>query len=180
MSIDHSILKDIEANLASLEIYDIRERLRPLLKGYRVHASIFDPGAFVYRGRKFGENFTKALGVKRNDLIFPLTHLTKLGRLNRDGQPIFYASLHKNSVVFELRDLKENDEFVLSFWKTTQKMLLSNIGYTETAFKRLGAKRSPPQWQARQVGAATPDIGRETITLPNLPTGLHPVPKTPS
>jgi hypothetical protein len=36
MTLDRSIFDDIEANLRSLEIDEIRKRLEPLIKGYRV------------------------------------------------------------------------------------------------------------------------------------------------
>src|SRR5258708_31797190 len=95
----------IDANLCALEIDQIRQRLDPMMIGYRIETPIFEPGCFLYRARKFGASFNKATGITRKDLIYPPKHLATLGRLNRAGQPVFYSSMHKESVFFELRDL---------------------------------------------------------------------------
>jgi hypothetical protein len=133
MSFDRSALEDIEANLRTLEIDQIKQRLDPVMIGYSIESPIFDPGAFLYRARKIGPAFNKAAGITRKDLTYPPKHLAPLGRLNRVGQPMFYSSMHKEAVFFELPELKVGDEIILTFWKTTQKMFVNNIGYTEFA-----------------------------------------------
>jgi hypothetical protein len=168
---DRSVFDEIEARLNTLEIDDIKKRLEPLMLGYAVQSPIFDPGAFVYRGRVITPTFNKATGITRKDLIYPPTNLASLGRLNRAGQPVFYCSTHKESVFFELPDLKPGDEVVLTFWKTTEKMFVNNIGYTEYAFKELGAKRPVPQWGPIQA----PDSTKATVTLPEIPEQVRDV-----
>jgi RES domain len=162
---DRSVFDDIDANLRSLEIDQIKQRLDPLMIGYSIECPIFEPGAFLYRARKIGPNFNKAIGITRKDLIYPPRHLAPLGRLNRAGQPVFYSSMHKESVFFELPELKAGDELILTFWKTTQKMVVNNIGYTEFAFKQLGAKRAVPQWGRPEVPGST----EQTVGLSTIP-----------
>jgi hypothetical protein len=166
MPLDRSILNDIDANLATLEIDEIKRKLEHILKGYSIESPIFDPGAFLYRARKVGPGFNKSMGISRSDLIYPPAKLTRLGRLNRKEQPVFYCSMHKESVFFELQGLKVGDELILTFWKTTEKMFVNNIGYTEYAFRQLGAKRTPPQWGAR---TSVPGDTQENIVLSKIP-----------
>jgi hypothetical protein len=163
--IDRSVFDDIDANLRSLDIDQIKQRLERIMIGYGIECPIFDPGAFLYRARKFGPRFNKTTGITREDLIYPPKHLAALGRLNRAGQPMFYSSMHKESVFFELPDLAAGDELILTYWKTTQKMFVNNIGYTEFAFKQLGATRSLPQWGPPQAAGST----EQTISLSVIP-----------
>jgi hypothetical protein len=89
----------------------------------------------------------------------------KLGRLNRAGTPVFYGSMHKEAVFFELSDLEAGDELIVSFWKTTERMFVNNIGYTEYAFEQLGAKRPIPSWGPQQQPGST----EQTLPLATLP-----------
>jgi len=165
MAFSRAIFDDIHANLRSLEIDEIKKRLEPLMIGYAIECPIFDPGAFIYRARPIGPTFNKAGGITCKDLIYPPANVAPLGRLNRVGHPVFYGSMLKASVFFELPDLKKDDEIVLSFWKTSEKMYVNNIGYTEYAFKQLGAKRTLPVWGPPQ----TPGSTEATVTLPEIP-----------
>lgn len=166
MPIDRSPIDDIEANLRTLEIDEIRERLRYLLKGISIDSPYFHPGAFLYRARKLNSDFRKGAGIKFSDLIYPPQHKTKLGRLNRDGQQIFYCSMNKQVVFFELQGLKPGDEIILSFWKTKERMVVNNIGYTDFVFQQLGAKRPRPEW--KPTSASNSD-SREVISRPKMP-----------
>jgi hypothetical protein len=171
MAFDRSTFDQIDANLRSLEIDEIKKRLEPLMIGYAIQSPIFDPGAFVYRARLIAPTFNKAGPITRKDLIYPPANVTSLGRLNRAGQPVFYCSMHKESVFFELPNLKAGDEIILTFWKTTEKMFVNNIGYTEFAFKQLGAKRTLPQWGPPQAPGST----EATVTLPEMPKEVRDV-----
>ena len=165
MTPTRAILEDLESNLPNLDIDAIKEKLSPLTIGYALVCPTFEPGAFLYRARKITSEFNKEKGIVRADLIYPPKESTKLGRLNRHGDPVFYSSMHKESVFFELQNLKAGDELLLTFWKTTAKMIANNIGYTDFVFERLGAKRSVPRW------GPTPEIGsnKETLNLTQLP-----------
>jgi RES domain len=160
-----TIFQDIERDIRWLEIDDIKRRLQPLMVGYRIQTPVFDPGSFVYRARRLCPAFNKAKGITRQDLIYPPANITPLGRVNRPGQPVFYASLNKEAVFFELLELREGDEIVLTFWKTNERAIVNNIGYTEFAFKQLGARRELLRWDQSQSPSST----EATITLPTIP-----------
>jgi hypothetical protein len=143
----------IAADLRVLEIDEIKRRLEPVIIGYSVQSPVFDAGVSLYRARKVGSAFNKMMGITYKDLIYPPKHLATLGRLNRVGEPVFYSSLHKESVFFELPDLKVGDELILTFWKTTEQMFVNNVGYTDFAFQQLGAKRAVPTWEPSEAPA---------------------------
>src|SRR6267378_15923 len=145
--VDLSVFEKINADLRTLEIDEIKEQLKHLVTGLAVESPVFDPGAFLYRARRVDRRFNKTIGIRYADLIYPPAKHARLGRLNREGKPAFYCSLHKPSIFFELQDLYAGDEIILTFWKTTERMLLNNIGYTQPVFERLGAKRELPQWR---------------------------------
>jgi hypothetical protein len=167
MNVD-SVFADIDANLRSLDIDEIKVRLSPLMIGYGIQSPFFNAGTFVYRSRLVGPTFNKSKGITRADLIYPPASVARLGRLNRPSQSVFYCSVHKESVFFELPNLKANDEVVLAFWKTSKNMFVNNIGYTEFAFKQLGSSRTPPTWQQSDL-LQGPGSTNATMTLPEIP-----------
>src|SRR5262249_4313604 len=157
-----SILNDIEANLPVLEIDEIKKKLEPLMKGCRIESPVFDPGAFLYRARRITPSFSKQIGIDRSSLIYPPREVAALGRVNGPGESVFYASMHKESVFFEIQGLQPGDELVLAFWKTNEKMFVNNVGYTEYVFRQLGAERPVPQWYPQQP---EPGTDKERIAL---------------
>lgn len=78
---------------------------------------------------------------------------------------MFYSSMHKELVFFEVPDLKAGEEIILTFWKTNHRMFVNNIGYTEFAFKQLGAKRTLPNWGPPQAPGST----KATVSLSTIP-----------
>jgi hypothetical protein len=163
MGFDQKLFDDVVGQLTSLDIDEIKKRLQPALLGYRIVSPVFEPGAFIYRARRMTSLLKKEAGIKRRDLTYPPAPIAPLGRLNRPGQSVFYASMHKQSVFFELPDLKDGDEIIVTFWKTTERMFVNNIGYTEFAFSQLGAKRTVPSWGPPALSTDT------TVSLPSIP-----------
>jgi hypothetical protein len=155
---DQKIFDEVVSDLKSLDVDEIKARLEPVLIGYSITSPVFDPGAFLYRARRLTPDFKKENGISRQDLIYPPASAARLGRLNREGRPVFYSSIHKQSVFFELPDLKDGDEIIVSFWKTTERMFVNNIGYTEFAFSRLGANRAVPTWQPPSPPTSTESV----------------------
>jgi hypothetical protein len=98
--VDLTLFEKINADLKTLEIDEIKSQLEHLVKGMVVRSPTFDPGAFLYRARRIGTTFNKTIGMKYADLIYPPKGLTRLGRLNREGDPVFYCSVHKESIFF--------------------------------------------------------------------------------
>ena len=164
MPFDQKILDEVNLRLRELEVDEIKKRLDGSLIGIEIKSPIFDPGAFLYRGRMFDSHFKKENGVKLEQIIQPPKEAAKLGRLNRANEPVFYCSMNKESVFFELQDLKDNDDLILTFWKTKQRMIVNNIGYTEQVFKELGAGRELPDFTPK----LDPEGKEQTVELPTL------------
>lgn len=76
-----AIFAEIDAQLETLSIGEIKERLEPLIVGARIRSPIISSGAYVYRARKLGLRFNRAHTIKFADLIYPSPHLAGLGRL---------------------------------------------------------------------------------------------------
>lgn len=149
MSAPHSETFDaICADLKNLSIDEIKNRLQPLTIGMIVSVPIMDVGTSLYRARKVDGNFSKEFGMRYEDLIYPPQDRAKLGRLNRDGESIFYCSVGKEALFYELPELKAGDEVVVTYWKTTEKLISNNVGYTQQVFEKMGAKRIAPTWSA--------------------------------
>lgn len=140
------IISQIETELATIEIDEIVARLGPMRQGFVIECPIFNPGSFLYRGRKLP--FGPKEKMRLADLSHPMPEIARPGRVNRAGKPMFYCSASKEVIFFELPNLSVGDELILSFWKTRSKMLLNNIGYTQHLFEKLGAKRQCPDWAA--------------------------------
>lgn len=163
MPFDPSILAEIERDLQILEIDDIKRRLNPSTVGMALRTPIFDAGTFLYRARKLDDTFNKSIPMPQSSLIYPPASRARLGRLNRPGQAVFYCSVHKESVFFEVQDLKPGDEVILTFWKSSSRMLVNNVGYTEVVFRELGATRNVPDWRPSGPGVGVGD--REEMVL---------------
>lgn len=166
------IFDRIEAELAALTIDEIKERIQPLTKGISITSPIFDPGTFLFRARRVDEKFSPQITIKKNDLIYPPKDISKLGRLNRAGEQRFYCSMNKESVFFELQNLAKGNEIILTFWKTTERLLVNNIGYTDFVFQQLGAKRPVPKWDSK---TAEPSNPHQTAALAEWPKEIRDV-----
>jgi hypothetical protein len=140
-------LAHVAANVADLEVDEIKRILDPFRDGMKVISPFFNAGTFIYRGRRLDHTFTKEKCLKTADLSYPPTGGVQFGRLNRPGEPKFYGSMGKEVVFYELLGLSPGDELVLGFWKTKELMYVNNIGYTEFVFQKLGASRLCPSWE---------------------------------
>ena len=145
MSFDRSILEDIEANLRTLEIDEIKRRLQPLMVGYGLVTPIFDPGAFLYRARRVSNSFNKGAGITLKDLIYPPKPAVGLGRLNRPEQPVFYSSMHKESVFFRSPGPEAR--------RRTRSLVLENFRENDRQQYRLHRIRLSPTWS--KTGSAS-------------------------
>lgn len=165
MPFDPAVFDDIEAKLESLDIDEIKLRLSPLMIGFHIQMPIFDAGTFLYRARKLSPQFRKEDGITRADLIYPNAAKSNLGRLNRLGNPVFYAGMQKETPFFEIPGISAGDDLILTYWKTTERMLVNNIGYTEHAFEQLGAKRPVPDWYAPTLNSQSSEQTLSLLTL---------------
>ena len=155
-----SIFEHINDNLQDLGVDEIRELIRPLMKGVVIQTPRVPAGTFLYRARKLDKSFNKDREILLSDLKYPPPDKATLGRLNRDGQSVFYCSGSKEPIYLELPNLSEGHEIILSIWKTTEPMILNNIGYTDYIFNQIGAKRVAPSWSVFKI-----DDYNQVITL---------------
>ena len=155
------VLELINANIGTLSVDEIKEKLQPFTTGMFVNTPILSEGTFFYRGRKFDDKFKKKSEITLADLIYPPAKIAKLGRVNRECQSIFYCATSKEALFFEIPKLIAGDELVITFWKLTKQTIVNNIGYTNEVFERLGAKRPCPQWNT-----SAPNSPSAVISIP--------------
>lgn len=153
-----TIFNHINANIKQLEIDEIRELIRPLMKGVSVEAPIIPAGSFLYRARKIDASFNKNRKILLGDLKYPPPGISTLGRVNRDGQSVFYCSGSKEPAFFELPNLSNGHEIIISFWQTLEDMIVNNIGYTDYIFNKMGAKRVAPSWSVKKIDNTQQEI----------------------
>lgn len=159
MSMDAiSVFKYINDNNKQLGVEEIRELISPLMNGLIVDAPIIPAGTFLYRARKIDNFFNKDHKILLNELQYPPSDKATLGRLNRDGQSVFYCSASKEPIFFELPNLSDGHEIVIGFWQTLDDMIVNNIGYTEFIFSKMGAKRFIPSWGVRKIDDTLQEI----------------------
>jgi hypothetical protein len=58
----------------------------------------------------------------------PVDKVTQLGRLNRPGQPVFYASCAGPGVFYELK-AREGSRIAFSEWEVMKPLWMHNLGY---------------------------------------------------
>lgn len=153
------ILNYIEENIDSISIDEIKEWVSKIMIGITFRTPLFYPGTFVYRARKVDENFNTSTPISLADLKYPPASRTRIGRANREGYPMFYCSMSKEPIFFEIGNLKAGDEIIISSWKTTSSLLVNNIGYTKFVFSNLKSKRECPTWGDNKNGKCS-------ITMP--------------
>jgi hypothetical protein len=132
------IIADLKRiDLVTADIDSIKEQLRPLFTGYRVHAFTFDTGWPLYRGNvySFKPRNSKYLRYP------PPEKVNKFQRANRPGCPMFYCSGARTAPFFEV-GVKPGDHISISRWRTTERALVNNIGYHDGVFNTLGSTRA--------------------------------------
>ncbi len=68
----------------------------------------------------------------------PFDKVRQLGRLNRPGQSVFYASVAPPGVFYELK-ARERSRIAFSEWEVMEPLWMHNLGYHADALARLGA-----------------------------------------
>lgn len=152
----HEVRQRIEAirriDLESADPGYLRGRIDSLFHGFVNETPFVNPGQKVYRAVKWAEkpSYVHQLSYP------PAERVSKYGRVNRPGQPIFYGSIGWNAPLFELR-LKPGDQIALSRWAITSKLVVNNIGFTESAFQRLQSDRNAKQsWRRQDQSGSSP------------------------
>ncbi len=130
-------IKKIESiDLQNTSIDELEELLNPLFIGYKVSAPRFETGIYLYRGRICD----KPSNTK--DVNYPLPSvITSYGRLNNISESIFYGATARGVPFFEL-DVDVGDRIALSVWKSTERILLNHVGFTDECTTLLNSKRN--------------------------------------
>lgn len=117
----------------------VREKLEILLTGF-AHTSIVIAPAWgkLHRAVKYGE---KPKFIK--NLWYPPKERAGLSRANLSQNPMFYCSGNPMAIFYEL-GLKPGDMVATTKWKLKDEILVSPLGYTADAFRRLNASRACP------------------------------------
>jgi hypothetical protein len=129
--------KYIKNHQQEIEIDAIKKLIEPFMINYIPEKCIIPAGQYIYRARKISDNFKKSQNIKLENLKHPSPELAKLGRANRKGHPMFYASLAKEPIFFEVKNLNPGDELIIGFWRTTADMEINNIGLTRWKLGRM-------------------------------------------
>jgi hypothetical protein len=120
--------------LKGKNIDSLKRYLRSKLGGYRVAFADITTGNLLYRGVPWQQRPSKVKDVSYP----PCDRVTKLGRINRIGKPVFYCSLAAHGVFYELR-AKRGDLIALSEWEVVEPVWMHNLGYHEDTLRKMGA-----------------------------------------
>jgi hypothetical protein len=120
--------------LKSKNVDSLKRFLRSKLGGYRVAISDIRRGNVLYRGVPWQQRPSKI-----SNLSYPPSDkVTKLGRVNRIGRCVFYASIADHGVFYELR-AKKGDLIALSEWEVIEPLWMHNLGYHQDTLRKMGA-----------------------------------------
>jgi hypothetical protein len=122
-----------DAQLQQKDINTLKRYLRYKLGGYRVAFASIRAGNLLYRAVRWNRRPSKV-----DDVSYPPpANVTKLGRVNREGFPVFYASCAGPGAFYELR-AEKSDLIALSEWEVTEPLWMHNLGFHPDALRRMG------------------------------------------
>ena len=134
-----NIIKQLNnANLSKVNDFFLKQKINILLGAYTKTYQDRPPPITFYRSRALKEK-----PQNRQDISYPPMDLSPLGRANRDKESMFYASGNPAATLFEL-GLAAGDTFALSTWTSHSDLVLLDIGYTASSFKKLDSDRACP------------------------------------
>jgi hypothetical protein len=151
-----------DENLRSESIDSLKLALRGKLGGYGVAITEIAAGNKLYRGVRWPQR--PAL-VK--DLAHPPDQYVQLGRLNREHQSMFYASLAGPGALLEIH-ATAGDRIALSEWVVAEPLWMHNLGFHQDALKNLGGDLAPirPRLSGRLPGETKANESmRRTLSL---------------
>lgn len=104
-------------------------------EGYVANAHIKENGSWLYRARRMPWAECNTL----SDIGAPPPEYANSGRANTTGQSVFYACDAYEPLFYELGQVAEGDEFVVSSWKVNKPMIISEIGRVLEVYQSLGS-----------------------------------------
>jgi hypothetical protein len=114
------------------DIDTLKQWLRRKLGGYAVAITDIRRDNLLYRGVPWPDRPTRI-----DHVSYPPAEIVKLGRANRAGSPMFYASAAGPAVFYELR-AKAGDRIALAEWHVTEPLWMHHLGFYRDAFQRMG------------------------------------------
>jgi hypothetical protein len=129
-------IRELErTDLEAASIGELDACLTPLFRGYRTSAPRFEPGIYVYRGRKCQKPTNLC------EIFYPPSHaVTTIGRANDIGESVFYGGTGKAVPLVEL-GVQPGDLVALSCWKTNGALILNHVGFSSAPDSFKGATR---------------------------------------
>jgi hypothetical protein len=131
-------------DLRSATIEEISHLLNPIFRGYQIIAPIFEPGITLFRSRICDKP------SHISALLAPPPEITKLGRVNREGKPVFYCCTSRQAPFFESQP-GEGQTVAITRWVTTARLMVNHVGYTAGAFSALASNREQASWGPRPI-----------------------------
>ena len=142
-------------NLRNHDIDTLKRWVRHKLGGYHVPINSIRADNLLYRGVRWGVRPTRVSQVSYPSA--DVLHLIGLGRANREGRAMFYASRAAPAVFYEVR-ARAGDTIALSEWGLSEQLWMHNLGYHPDALKHLG---TPAEITRPQLSAPIPGESAE-------------------
>jgi hypothetical protein len=111
----------------------LKRQLRGRIGGYVKDVQFAKAENSFFRGVAWNERPKTVKGLSYP----PAEKITELGRLNREHQPMFYASCGAPAVYYEIH-VKAGDRVALSRWDLIEPAWMHNLGFHPEALKRIG------------------------------------------
>ena len=115
------------------DIDTLKGQLRAKLGGYGVAIKYITTDNVLFRGVVCNERPNTIDRISYP----PADKVTVLGRLNRIGQPTFYASRGAPAVYYEIH-AKQGDRIAVSTWELIEPLWMHNLGFHEQSLRRMG------------------------------------------
>ncbi|WP_316158305.1 MULTISPECIES: hypothetical protein [unclassified Bradyrhizobium] len=115
------------------DIDTLKRQLRERLGGYRVAINYPTRDNLLFRGVVCDE---RPHTIDRISYP-PADKVTKLGRLNRIGQPMFYSSRAAPAVYYEIH-ARPGQCIAVSTWEFIEPLWMHNLGYHADSVRRIG------------------------------------------
>jgi hypothetical protein len=161
-------------SFAALSDDELRERVKQIHEGLRIHTPIVPAEKLIFRAVKV----TQRPVSKRRISYPPPEAVRTLGRCNRAGEVMFYGAFNQFVSCIQELSSQPGDLFALSAWLTTEQMLFNHLGFSTETLTRFNALRELPffsnpesgadrnwlirQWQARVFTQRMP-VGQEHL-----------------
>lgn len=128
-----------DGQVRKLEIDALKVYIRKRIGGYKVAAKQVTTDNLLYRGVPWQDRPT------RIDQLWhpPPEKVSKMGRVNRAGNSMFYCSRGAPPVFFEIR-AEADDRIALSEWSVVEPFFCHHLGFDDELMQAIGA---PPRRQ---------------------------------